>query len=187
MEIAPVLQGHDLPGWTIHSAGGKWPPPQARPWPLCWRRRVSQPSLSLPFKRLLCYWGGRQEASKCTTLTSRKIIFWKVIEEMQSRKCLHDTDGIREGSLTGKRNSEKVTTEEEGNWRQKEDGSTVLSHCLAWVFLFYDIYLQGAPVNSRKTKQRKDGFHSFYLVILTYSNCNHFDSVFSRLLQTSQV
>lgn len=156
MEIAPVLQGHDLPGWTIHSAGGKWPPPQARPWPLCWRRRVSQPSLSLPFKRLLCYWGGRQEASKCTTLTSRKIIFWKVIEEMQSRKCLHDTDGIREGSLTGEK--EQWKSDHRGGGELKAERGwfhcVVSLPCLSVSFLWHLLARCSCQFKENQTEKR---------------------------------
>lgn len=38
MEIATMLQGHDLPGWTIPSADGKQPPQHARPWARYWRQ-----------------------------------------------------------------------------------------------------------------------------------------------------
>lgn len=81
---------------------------------------------------------------------------------MQTRKCLCETKGAREGSLAGKMNSEKSDYRGGGDRRQEEDGATVASHCLVWVLLFYDVCFQGAPVNSRKATQIKDGSHSFY-------------------------
>lgn len=105
---------------------------------------------------------------------------------MQTRKCLCETKGAREGSLTGKMNSEKSDHRGGGDQRQEEDGATVASHCLVWVLLFYDVCFQGAPVNSRKATQIKDGSHSFYPSFSPTATAISL-AVFSRLLQTNQV
>lgn len=52
MEIATMLQSHDLPGWTIPSADGKQPPQHAWPWAQCWRQE-GEPGPPAPGLRLL--------------------------------------------------------------------------------------------------------------------------------------